>query len=260
MVGIVFAFFAFVSMGIVVYTLRQTESIDPQIRAADTQVILPILLDDCNIQFSHECTPTPSGISLAPYLIYSTEKILAQSANTKLKSYTESVAPTFFTDLDGTKDAIPQQNQYTLPEILTYTAINTRIQPKILIALLRIQAPQIWNSSRPEIETMLRQPEPNLASQIKQAAIFIREGIRRERTFPSTLLIVSTKMYRFDTNLNIGSKVIYNYLAQHATSVEEFESWVGFTSSPQSSHLWSVWKELYGETAFSSQPHFLPEE
>ncbi len=259
-VGIVFAFFAFVSMGIVVYTLRQTESIDPQIRAADSQVILPVLLDDCNVQFSHECTPTPSGISLAPYLVYSTEQILARSANANLKNYTESVAPNFFTDLDGAVQTTPQQNQYTLPEILSYTATNTRINPKILIALLRLQAPHIWNSSRPEIETMLRQPEPTLASQLKHAAITLREGIRRERVFPSALVVVSTKMYRFDTNVNIGSKVLYGYLAEHARSVEEFESWVGFTTSPQSSHLWNVWKELYGEPAFSTQPHFLPEE
>lgn len=258
-VGIVFAFFAFVSMGIVIYTLRKTESIDPQIRAQDSQVVLPILLDDCNVQFSHECTPTPEGISLAPYLVYETESILKQSANNNFMTYTESVGPRFFTDLDGTNPTIPQQDRYTVAEILSYTAINTRIQPKILIALMRLQSPEIWNSTTAPIDTMLKRPEPTLAAQIKQVAIILREGIRTERVFPSSLAVAGNKLYRYEPQLNIGSRVVYGYLSQQTKSEVEFNSWVGFSQSPQSSHLWTIWKQLYGTEAFSKQPHFLPE-
>ncbi len=258
-IGIVFAFFAFLSMAIVVYTLRKSETIDPQIRAQDSQVILPVLLDDCNVQFSHECTPTPKGISLPPYLVYSTEKILQRSANVNLKNYTETVSPTFFTDLDGTMQTTPQQTRYTLAEILSYTSINTRIQPKILIAFMRLQSPEIWNATNAPVSNMLKRSEPTLASQIKQLAIILREGIRTERTFPSSLAIAGSKLYRYEPRLNIGSRVVYGYLSQQATSESEFDAWVGFSQSPQSNHLWTIWNELYGEPAFSNQPHFLPE-
>lgn len=258
-IGIVFAFFAFLSMGIVVYTLRKSETIDPLIRAQDSQVVLPTLLDDCNMQFSHECTPTPQGISLTPYLVYSSEKILDRSANVNLKNYTEAVSPTFFTDLDGTTQTIPQQTSYTLAEILSYTAINTRIQPKVLIALMRIQSPEIWNSTNADVSNILKREEPTLAAQVKQLAIIFREGIRTERTFPSSIAIVGSKLYRFDPDLNIGSRVLYSYLSQKAGSVDQFEQWVGFAENPTSTHLWTIWKELYGEPAFSNQPHFLPE-
>jgi hypothetical protein len=243
-IAIVFMFFFFLSTGILLFFVSQTkktQNIASQAKDGHV-VVLPLLIDDCNVLYSDEC-PVPGLSQDVPAINLYVKKILQSQPNPKLLSYTETHVSSDLPELFSTQET--GTFQLSLDNMISRLSYYKKINYNLLITLLNSQTQNYL--SNPEVD--IKHPFTADGSLFSQLDTMSDTLLQNMGNVIDNQFVIDDQQYTFAANMNQGSKTIYSILASDSTSPQIFEKKI--------EQFKSDWRKITSTSPLSSSPHFL---
>lgn len=250
---IVLVLFLSAALAVGVFWFQQSQSIQTDIAASSGTKVLPALLDDCNVRYLHEdqCAYPPPVPDLEKYLTRQVTTLLEKHNLTALRDLRESVRPDLLSPYVPAAPPLTT-DVLTVPEIVGKVSYATRINYRLIFALLAIQNPDAF-AGKTNFTDVFGREQRGFGEQYTAVSGDISEILRTELESPTRFIKVGKQDYPLDESMNAGSRAVYVYLSMHLSDPKRFETIADIYNTRNQNSLWAVWQRLYGEPAAGYQ-------